>query len=116
MTQEERNARIKELEKEIKQLRAEEQDIHNDPAKFEDERLRILGEAAEKVRNLTKEGDKFTMFISATSSNDKQAVIAGSGSLLDLAACISLGIKELGEELRLTVTTLLKYLPTNPFR
>lgn len=115
MTQEERTARIQELEKELGQLKREEQGIC-DPERFHDERLRILGEAAEKIRSLTKEGDKFTMFISATSSNDKQAVIAGSGSLLDLAACISLGIKELGEELRLSVITILRHISTNPFR
>ena len=115
MTQEERTARINEPEKELGQLKREAQEI-NDTEGFHDERLRILGEAAEKIQSLTKEGDKFTMFISATSGNDKQAVIAGSGSLLDLAACISLGIKKLGEELRLSVITILKNLSANPFR
>lgn len=115
MTQEERNARIKDLEEELAQLKREDKETY-DPERFHDERLRILGEAAEKIRNLTKEGDKFTMFISATSGNDKQAVIAGSGSLLDLAACISLGIKELGEELRISVVTILRHMSPNPFR
>lgn len=113
MTQEERTARIHEPEKELGQLKREDQEIH-EPERFHDERLRILGEAVEKIRNLTKEGDEFTMFISAASNNDKQGVIVGSGSLHDLAVCISLGIKKLGEELRMSVVSVLISLSKSP--
>lgn len=113
MTQEERTARINELEKELGQLKREEQGAY-DPGRFHDERLRILGEAVEKVRNLTKEGDEFTMFISAASNNDKQGIIVGSGRIPDLSVCISLGIKKLGEELRLSVIPVLMTLSKSP--
>lgn len=113
MTQEERTARINEPEKELGNLKRESQEI-NDTEGFHDERLRILGEAVEKIQNLTKEGDKFTMFIAAASNNDKQAVIAGSGDLSDLSVCISLGIKKLGEELRLSVIPVLIALSESP--
>ena len=113
MTQEERTARIHEPEKELGQLKREAQEI-NDTEGFHDERLRILGEAVEKIRNLTKEGDKFTMFISAASNNEQQGVIVGSGRLPDLAVCISLGIKKLGEELRLSVIPVLISLSESP--
>lgn len=113
MTQEERTSRINDPEKELGQLKREAQEI-TDTKGFHDERLRILGEAAEKIQSLTKEGDKFTMFIAAASNNDKQAVIAGSGDSSNLSVCISLGIKKLGEELRLSVIPVLIALSESP--
>ena len=98
MTQEERTARINELEKEITQLRAEEQDLHNDPAKFEDERLRILGEAVKKVKDMTKEGDEFSAFVSA-STNGEQSIFFGLGTTKDLAILLAVAVKEAGEVL-----------------
>ncbi len=98
MTQEERRGRNNELEKEIKQLRAEEQDLHNDPAKFEDERLRILGEAVKKVKDMTKEGDEFSAFVSA-STNGEQSIFFGLGTTKDLAILLAVAVKEAGEVL-----------------
>ena len=98
MTREERTARIKELEEELAQLKSEDKETY-DHTKFEDDRLRILGEAVKKVKDMTKEDDGFTAFVSASISG-KQSIFFGLGTEEGLSVLLAVAVKQVGEVLR----------------